>query len=128
MNGGPCADARHRQWYMLAPRGHPAAGFAASDISRESLVAGDSMNMRRLTLTVILAGFAVAAAAPSAGAEDQSAPKLPPELVAKNCYTVVDASFSRINWQSYIHIKSYADVQASRAALIKQYWPDGLPS
>ena len=55
------------------------------------------MNMRRLTLTVILAGtfwgFAVAAAATSAGAEGQSAPKLPPELVAKNCYTAVDASF-----------------------------------
>ena len=90
------------------------------------------MNVRRLTLTVILAGtfwgFAVAAAAPSAGAEGQSAPKLPPELVAKNCYTAVDASFSSINWQSYIHIKSDADVQALRAALIRQIWPDGLPS
>ena len=87
------------------------------------------MQTPRLTVGAILAmaswAMMLAVAMPAAAVDEA---QLRPELVAKRCFTDIDPSFSNVNWQADIHIKSDADVQALRAALIRQIFPQGFPT
>lgn len=86
------------------------------------------MHTRTAIISTLAVAFPLLVFAVSVPAAAVDEAKLRPELVANRCFTDVDPSFSNINWQSDIHIKSEADVQALRAALIKQIWPQGFPS
>jgi hypothetical protein len=53
--------------------------------------------------------------------------ELPPDLVARHCYTEVDPSTQGLGLDALLHIRSERDARKIRAKLTQQIWPGGLP-
>jgi hypothetical protein len=58
---------------------------------------------------------------------DPAFAELPPDLVARHCYTEVNASTQGLDLRALVHIRSERDAQKIRAKLTHQIWPGGLP-